>query len=404
MERSKLMPTGPAAAISADQLLQKAGLYVKRFETAFRTREVTDFWKTGNASCTLLDYFRLGGNVTTRAFISDLYQWFVKEGRTKNLWFDDYLWWAIAAIRGGSGMGRYLTSPWDGFLKQCWQDAQGSLTVWQDAVKKDPEFEKYEPRFDHGVWNASWGPQGPWVDDRWNVGERNVLWGIQNAVVNLLYLNVAGEAAFFDGNFENPAKNEWQFLADWFNPQLTCDSLLYQFAGPSNEQCLLVRERVSSFHEYMNENARDPYFNPTFYWTGDQGLFLGGVITLMNMPASPLPREKCLQYALALINGVRNALVEQSRLLDWKGSPLPQNDTADYISGSGVFLRYALLAWGVPELRQQLKKNGFHQLISTWAAAVPDPPSGTITNDDLNPLTNQLATLLAAVAIQRSPA
>lgn len=129
---------------------------------------------------------------------------------------------------------------------------------------------------------------------------------------------------------------------------------------------------------------------------------------LMGMSKTP-PKIKSASHDLALsvIRGVKDKLVTNGKLEPWtRDQPVPQGDRADYISGSGVFLRYVLDAWGWPELKTELHRTGFDALILSMAAKVPDPPrrDAIDINDCLNPWTNELATLLAAMAILKSPA
>jgi hypothetical protein len=424
MERSTIMPTGPAAAVSPADLQKKADSYVKTVEAAFQNPEVTNYWRCGNAASTLLDYFHLGGKITKPDFIPQKHQWFVKEfpkwfDETGNLWFDDYLWWTIAALKNASNG---LSAPWDQIFKITWKNARPALTVWETAVKKYGKYQEYQPRVPHGVWNARWTEHGPWEEvvekDGRKIVQRNVLLGIQNAVVNLLYLNAAARAAYFDSNFTQFALDEYNFLDNWFQVPPVNDRLLLRFAssGPAHEPCVLVHERVSTFHDVK---VRDPYYNPGFFWTGDQGLLLGAAMRLMGMLQIPPPiKIAAHDLALSVIRGVKDKLVKDGAVKSWTcDQPAPQGDAEDYISGRGVFLRYVLDAWGWPELKAELHRTGFDALILSMAAKVPDPPRRdgisendcptpppTDENDCLNPWTNELATLLAAMAILKSPA
>lgn len=397
------MPTGPAAAPSPADLQRKADAYVQKFESIFP--DVTDYWKCGNAASTLLDYFKLGGKITKPDFIPQKHQWFVKKfpawfDGTGNLWFDDYLWWSIVALKNAANG---LSAPWDEIFKITWKNAQLSRTVWQPGGK----FPQYQPLYQNGVWNALWGPQGPWVNNSWNKGNEDDLWGIQNAVVNLLYLNAAARTAYFDPQFVQIALDEYNFVSAWFKFGIPDYSLLYDFFTQFGQACALVRERVSTFHD---EKTRDPHYNPKFYWTGDQGLWLGAAMHLMginNIPENV--KNDCNDLALKVLRGVSQELVQAGELQPYMpGVPVPQNDVQDYNSGTGVYLRYALEAWGWPDLKAELHRIGFDALILAMAAKVPDPPPEKIepkkVNGFLNEWTNRLATLLAAIAILQRPA
>src|SRR6478609_6244452 len=114
--RSTLMPTDPAVVPSPEDLQKKADSYVKILEKAFQNSQVNNYWRCGNAASTLLDYFHLGGKITSADFIAQKHQWFIRKfpswfDGTGNLWFDDYLWWTIAALKNASSSGP--NAPWD---------------------------------------------------------------------------------------------------------------------------------------------------------------------------------------------------------------------------------------------------------------------------------------------------
>ena len=114
------MPTDPAVVPSPEDLQKKADSYVKILEKAFQNSQVNNYWRCGNAASTLLDYFHLGGKITSADFIAQKHQWFIRKfpswfDGTGNLWFDDYLWWTIAALKNASSSGP--NAPWDEIFK-----------------------------------------------------------------------------------------------------------------------------------------------------------------------------------------------------------------------------------------------------------------------------------------------
>ncbi|HKV95845.1 MAG TPA: hypothetical protein VJW20_25105 [Candidatus Angelobacter sp.] len=403
------MPTGPAAVPTPDGLQTKAGHYVQKLKATFENSEVNNYWRCGNAASSLLDYFLLGGKVTSPDFITAKHQWFEETyhqwfNETGNLWFDDYLWWTIAALKSRTDR---FHAPWDHIFEITWANAQPALSVWKDAVRKYGKFQEYEPRFTPGVWNARWSEYGPWKEIEEKNGKKtikdNALLGIQNAVVNLLYLYAAARSQ----NFIQKALAEYSFLTSWFNDTPVADSMLHRFTSPSNEACVLVHERVSTFHNGVPDPNYKTYSQ--FFWTGDQGLLLGSAMRLMGLSQAPAPvKTTCHDLALAVIRGVKQELVKKGELQPYtQGQSIPQDDVQDYNSGSGVFLRYVLEAWlAWPELKAELHRNGFDSLVLSMAGLAPDPPLSPSDdlNDCINPWTNHLATLLAAIAILKSPA
>ncbi len=391
------MSTAPSF-VPDPKLVEKAKKIFKVLASAFTNNKVNNYWQVGNAAETLIDSFRVIGSVDL-SFICKKHQWFVQQKNGKGidgLWFDDYLWWVIAAIKGGTLNFPAPTGDWRQVFDLCWQKTQPALTVWQDAVNKYHKFQQYQPRFDGGVWNASWGPQGPWHELN---GDPNELRGIQNAVVNTLYLKAAASSAYFDPSYSAAAMHEFGFLENWFNASLGRDCMLHRFTGAKGEACALVHERVRTFRD---PTVTDPNYLEDFYWAGDQGLLIGGMISLMGLPSVPPDiKQRCLTLAGQIIHGVSNKMIKDQKLENWIGSKVPQNDDGDYNSGSGVFMRYALQALSVPALKAQLQQVGFDKLTESMANNVPEPPSPPIVNEQLNHLTNNLATLLTAITWQK---
>jgi len=79
------MPTDPAVVPSPEDLQKKADSYVKILEKAFQNSQVNNYWRCGNAASTLLDYFHLGGKITSADFIAQKHQWFIRKFPS---WFD----------------------------------------------------------------------------------------------------------------------------------------------------------------------------------------------------------------------------------------------------------------------------------------------------------------------------
>ena len=104
----------------------------------------------------------------------------------------------------------------------------------------------------------------------------------------------------------------------------------------------LIRERVST---YAAEGGRYPQVNgwdQGTYWTGDQGLILGGLTDYLKLSPND---ATSLKVTKMIVNGVRAKMVDQTgAVVPWlsKDGSAPGGDPGDYKSGSGVFMRYLL--------------------------------------------------------------
>lgn len=385
------MSTLPAPA---ENLQQQATATYKVLLSAFTNKNINDFWKLGNAVGTIIDYCRKNRESWPDASrkIQGKFNWFREQNKFKGLWFDDYLWWTAAALQT-SLMGM-LESGWIEIFKLCWTEAAPGMKVW-DQWKNDPLLKHFEPRFPGGIWNGNWSKEGPWKQP----SKKDPLYGIQNSVTNVLHLISAAAADYYFPNqgYQKVAQDEYSFLRQWFDVA-GANGLLDQYEC-SPDHCALLRERVSSFAD----GTLDPYYRPNFYWTGDQGLLLKGMFVFMIMRGvSEKDKDDCLRIAQQVIYGVKNKLVVDQDLKRWTpGLQPPGDDEPDYEAGPGVFLRHLLYAYNatvLPILRQDITRAGFPAVIKAMANKVPDPPDPNgIVNDDLNPMTNHLATLVAAI-------
>lgn len=249
---------------------------------------------------------------------------------TKPTWYDDYGWWGIAALK--ASRHPELLGPPGAFQKpalDCWGAmTKLALTVWQRYGRQYPD---YGPRFTGGAWNFDWSDSNP-------KNPTNTLEGIQNTVTNALYLVLStrlAEAAQ-RSPYRASADNEFKFLKQWLELASDAERLLAPDTG-------LVRERVST---YASGRGVDGY-QKSWYWTGDQGLVVGGLVDRMRLVGTGSPDYK---YALDTARGVLAAVLKSlvkpdGTLCAWRGSKVPRNDTDDYGTGPAVFMRYLLYAY-----------------------------------------------------------
>lgn len=364
---------------------------IKAFD--IHNKDINNYWQLGNAVSAILEYY-LAIAPEGWPGLSTIYakqQWFEEDNKIDCLWFDDFLWWAIASLETKKPEAP-LDPKWIEVFNSNWDQALRGFKVW-DNHKDRARYAPFRPRFENGIWNAEWNPRDPWSDS-------SHLKGIQNAVVNALLLTAAAQATNLRGDLKKDysqfVAQEYKFLQQWFNLQPASDSLLYTFKGKAGEICALVHERVSTFYD----KSTDPNYNPAFFWAGDQGLMFAALMSMNIMSGNP----DYITFAREIINGVKYKLVDGQKLLPWPKDVYPP-DQSDYNSGTGVFTRYMCKAWRTNAvLKLQLKNTGLDAVITSMANQLlaykpPDKP----TNDDLNTLGNNLSILVAAAVIQNSP-
>ncbi len=363
---------------------------------AYTDDNVTNYWQLGNAFGAIIEFCQAIAP-DSWSVLDDIYakqQLFEQRNKIDCLWFDDYLWWAIASLETKKP-NNPLEPRWIEVFNSNWDQALRGLKVWDNHQDRQ-RYKPFRPRFDNGIWNAEWNPRDPWSDAAG-------LKGIQNAVVNTLFLTAAAQATnlrdYLGKDYSGFVNQEYGFLQQWFDPELANDCLLYTFQGRNRENCALIHERVNTFYD----KSLDPHYDPKFFWTGDQGLLLAALMSMSLMPGVPDP-VGYITFAREIINGVNNHLVDAQKLLPWPKDVFPP-DTDDYNSGTGVFTRYICKAWRTNSvLKLQLKNTDFNTVITQMADKLltfkpPDKPS----NDDLNPLSNNLSILVAAAVMQNSP-
>lgn len=366
------------------------------------------YWRVGHVFDTILDYFAgvsaaaaVNTGKTAKQLFYDL---------TKNwdgFWYDDHGWWAIATLRASQRNDWFgpLTDDFTQICDQCWTTFTTKAPAVYDQRPKsggDP-FASLQPRFDGGVWNSSWSTTGINNSKPCNptlkLADQNPLCGYQNSVTNLLYLILASRlyAVYGDQHDAAAADTEYGFLSEWFDvttPAVT-DALLDRY----QQDRLSIRAEVSTYHSLkpVREYSHD------FLWSGDQGLLLGGLVERMSHVGSGGPGyAEMLATAKYLLAGTYDRFSTNKALSTtfWKApSPAAKNDPDDYKTGIAVFFRYLLHAYQANnDLRAFLRNTStvfpaFVQASADYAA------NRDSTTEDITQLTNDLAALVAAVAI-----
>jgi len=361
--------------------------------------EDSDFWYRGHAFDTVVDYFQTVNRQDANGFAATAINGYQP---ITDAWYDDFSWWGIAFLKAATAPV-FSAENQDSFRRyalKAWLGMGPSPFGW--ALCDDKQLRnEYAPLFDGGVWNHI-------LDQADNPGSTPFA-GHQNTVTNLGYLVLASRL-FLDkgpnnGVFQAAMETEYSFLEKWFRFENTKYSLLdhWDLAPPKT----VVRERVGKFKPTKEDPAGkdDPQYNPNCYWAGDQGLLLGALVDRMTVigPERKDEYDKLLNRAFALLYGSREKFTQNNILQPWSPNPpVPpiKDDTNDYWTGRAVYMRYLLWAFQHnARLKAFLGGPTFQQLITINADAVVNNPNRPQSEKPIVNLTNNLAILVAAVAM-----
>ena len=201
--------------------------------------------------------------------------------------------------------------------------------------------------------------------------------------------------------YRDAANREYGFLNLWLSlDDSNQESLLTRSAFPGNPDTALVRERVSTFgvKDDKGQYSRICGYDPAQAWAGDQGLILGGLVDLIEMPGNVANSEDLLTWAKQIAAGVlagANSPQHRGILPAWITGQ--NQDPGDYSTGIGVYMRYLLYVYqNNDDMRMYLQNIGYPDFVRANAEHV------TLDSDsDMVTLTNDLATLVAAIAISQ---
>jgi hypothetical protein len=330
----------------------------------------TNYWQLGHSFDTIVDYFVNVNPDDAKGFAQTALG---RYSATKPTWYDDYGWWGVAALKASQHPD--LLGPPGAFQKpalDCWGVmTKLALTVWQRYGRQYPD---YGPRFTGGAWNFDWSASNP-------KNPTNTLEGIQNTVTNVLYLLLSTRLAEQQSPYRTYADDEFKFLKQWLDLASDAERLLAPDTG-------LVRERVSTYASGLPVAG----YQESWYWTGDQGLVVGGLVDRMRLVGTRSPDyQYALDTARTVLAAVLNNLVDpdDGTLSAWLGSDVPRGDTDDYGTGPGVFMRYLLYAY---QQSTDLRADVMACLDVVEKTAV----TPSIVSNELVNQTNDLAALVTA--------
>ncbi len=295
----------------------------------------------------------------------DAYENDSKNDFTPGDWWDDYGWWGVAALNAYKNYDAILTPPVnpnpDCYQKDskvskdcCLRFAMDSWEVmnkyaWGEANQKPGP---YTPPVKGGCWNN-------YYDDSSG--------GVQNTVTNVLFLTLSaqlyqatiGQEQWQTQNqeFLNAACSSYRWFGEWF-----INRGIYIYRSPVPETLIywILERPVLAGNEY-NHNGKVPYAVDQ-KWTGDQGIFLGGLVALLGMKdaigsnpdiqALTVELQKAgikytaIEYVSHIIAhltlGITWLFTYSPRVLHEApfASDLISDFGADYATGKGALMRY----------------------------------------------------------------
>jgi hypothetical protein len=279
-------------------------------------------------------------------------------------WWDDYGWWGIAALAAYENFEAIFTPPEnpnsdcykDGDVTKacCLQYAMDSWTVMNDFAwtAANEKVIPYPSPVKGGCWNN-------YFDD--DTG------GVQNSVTNVLfltlsarlYLATAGQEDLAAQNqaFLNAACYSYRWFGEWF-----INKGIYNARSPMPDQLIYwLLERPALADNQFNKDGQPPY-TVDQKWTGDQAIFLGGLVGLLLMKGVIVDNPDIQALSTELQNaGIKHTAIDYIGYLFTRvaqgsawfftynpnvlheavfASDLITRYGADYATGKGVLMRY----------------------------------------------------------------
>lgn len=367
-----------------------------------------DFWVCGHVFDTVIDYFLNIDKSDADSFAILAQKQSVDPG---GAWYDDFSWWGIAALRASAAavFSQKNQAEFRKIAVKAWEGASKGRDGWKDADQK--KFAQFAPLFDGsdgGVWNHiiddDYNPTPPQKNPPRQGGDP--FGARQNTVTNAAYWVLAGR--FYletnQSSYRDAMAQEYRFLTKWFDYLPLSNLSLLRTLATSAIAKTVVRERVSKF----KSGEKDWVYDPEFSWAGDQGLILGGWLNRLRMPGLSAPEYKAIiESATSLLFGSQDYLTRgkaKGILQPWWPSKGIGGDEfnkykRDYWTGQAVYMRYLLAAFQVQDLRKSLQSQVFQDFIRQNADSVVNDPKREPAPQELVRLSNDLAILVAAVAM-----
>jgi hypothetical protein len=344
-----------------------------------------NFWQVGNIFGAGIDYVAMKP-AKAKPFAQAVLGAYDHTANTPiACWYDDFGWWAVATQRAMTMRGLWSKSQFRRFREisgETWARMQPGLAVYDlDREAFDPDGTELGPKFPGGIWNYFWTfDKHPDVcNTPCNPNDSN-LCGRQNSVTNGLYLLAAAlrsRGRDADPYFRESAQRERNFLFDWFDPanftNPSIQPLLFNLGSEASSPAV-VRERVSIY----GADHFDPDYIADLVWSGDQGLVLGGLVTLMKAAPTDPDYAQMLATSERILDGILIYLVgSDGHFYPWSSvrNPTPTTmlgppggDSGDYNLGISVLMRNLVEAYQTNhQLRRHMQAEGYPALVRTFA-------------------------------------
>jgi hypothetical protein len=269
-----------------------------------------DIWRKANTLQAVAQYWKTAPNVAqakkAMSLMKEGYEFYLKKKEDKGIWVDDFGWWGgfFTDLRDYTA-GLPLPPPFDpanllAETADCYTSMLGNLDKVHGGIWNDPDI-KSEYRE-------------------------------KNTITNSWLLNLAADL-FAIGSDEH--KNEYKSVAEGQYRWLTTGKYgsytppnwrLYTAEGP----LLWVVEGPFT----LGENHAP--FKDAF-WTGDEGVFLRGLLPFINRIAGPAFKQELVRDSQKLIVAAMKAFVDTQHVMH--ESPRNQDWSNDLATGKGVFMR-----------------------------------------------------------------
>ncbi|WP_256077371.1 hypothetical protein [Massilia sp. YIM B04103] len=261
------------------------------------------------------------------------------------VWADDYGWCGLASAEASV----YLQSIGDEPNAQTY--ANIARACWEQMMETGYDNSNDATPVPHGCGNIS-------PDRKRNGGG----YGTRNTVtnVNLLLLSYRLHKLHGPGRYLDFALSQAAWFGQWFTlnyPSLDNGPYLRTLPGPLS----LIHERPMAEKTYVREEY--PNWERGWVWTGDQGLLLMGLATILQEGIHPPGFDLRLYQNsfVTLAAGVETLLFGGSDKVLREppfNSSFGPSYAGDYIGGRGVLLRYASEPLVTQTLGQPLSPQG----------------------------------------------
>lgn len=324
----------------------------------------TDFWKRSN---TFHSFLRFANAAEKRwgktdpalrpiqdlrvTLIDDNYRYFPSKIFDESVWADDYGWCGLACAEASD----YLQSIGDDTYAKKYADL--ARTCWDRMMEIGYDNGNTATPVQHGCGNTS--IERKRIDGGY--GTRNTVTN-----VNLMLLSYRLHKLHGPGRYLDLALSQAAWFGRWFvlnYPSLDNGPYLRTLSGSMS----LIHERPMAEKTYVQQ--ANPNWERGWVWTGDQGLLLLGLATILREGIQPpgislqLYKDSFVKLAAGVETLLFGAADKVLREPPFNASYGPDY-AGDYIGGRGVLLRYASEALVTHTLGRPLSPQGISATVN----------------------------------------